>query len=107
MSARRTLLGGLVALSLAGTAAMITGAPAYADTPGCVTHKEYRAVHIGMAKKRVHHIFDTRGHQISAFTVGGDHYETREYKPCTDAQYGFVDIDYVNSHVDSKFVYWG
>ena len=69
----------------------------------CVSKAEYRHVKIGMAKKRVHAIFDTAGKQISA----GYGYESREYKPCSDRRYGFVWVDYYHGKVESKYAYWG
>lgn len=57
---------------------VVTATPASADTPRCVTHKEYRQVHKGMKKSRVHRIFDNRG-EFADGAVGG---YTRFYGSC-------------------------
>ena len=78
---RSTVLGGLAAITI-GTAGVLTlaSAPASAaDTPACVTKKEYRHIHMGMTKKRVHRIFDTRRSWL--VDSGGGRY-TRTYQSC-------------------------
>src|SRR5262245_29430318 len=40
---------------------VVGASPATADTPGCHTKKEYRKVHKGMTKTRVHRIFSICG----------------------------------------------
>jgi hypothetical protein len=69
----------------------------------CVTRVEYRKVHDGMTKKRVHRIFDSAGTQT--FLEG--RYETRNYTPCTDRQFGWVNVSYKETRVVAKQVYWG
>jgi hypothetical protein len=64
-------------LMIAGTVAL-TAAPVSADTPRCVTVKEYRQVYKGMKKWRVHRIFDTRGEASGGFAGG----YTRWYPTC-------------------------
>jgi hypothetical protein len=65
---------------------------ALADTPGCVTHSEYRHVHKGMKKTRVHRIFDTIGHRDAIAHSGGYTSEIRSYKTCSP--YSAVSIAY-------------
>ena len=76
-----------------------TTTPAQADTPGCVTKGEYRNVHKGMTKKRVHRIFDTRGVR-TAFTTS----EIRHYKPCN--AYGTVQVSYRDGRLIAKSGQW-
>jgi hypothetical protein len=64
----------LVALALAPLAA--------ADTPGCVTRSEYRAVHEDDSITRVHRIFDTDGRKIGGATGGGSSSQVRRYRTC-------------------------
>jgi hypothetical protein len=64
----------LVALALAPLAA--------ADTPGCVTRSEYRAVHEDDSIARVHRIFDTDGRKIGGATGGGSSSQVRRYRTC-------------------------
>lgn len=86
---------------------VVTTAPASADTSGCVTKREFRKVHMGMKRERVHRIFDTRGRQTYTFWIGGDHYSSREYRACRHPRWSIVSVDYVNGRVDGKFAYWG
>jgi hypothetical protein len=91
------------------TSVAVVGLPtvASADTPGCVTKREFARVNHGMTKARVARIFDTHGKQTSFFTVGGDSYEGRSYRACHHASYAIVSIDYKNRHEVDKFAYWG
>lgn len=94
------------ALSL-GLSPLVAVAPAQADTPGCVTRTEFSKVVRGMTMPRVHRIFDTRG--VENFRGFGS--TTREYTPCTDREWGFVNVSYERRgglwRVTSKFAYWG
>ena len=51
----------IAAVAFASFGAVAIAPSASADTPGCVTRGEYRSVHYGMGKPRVHAIFDTSG----------------------------------------------
>jgi hypothetical protein len=64
----------LVALAFAPLAA--------ADTPGCVTRAEYRAVHKDDSIARVHRIFDTDGRKIGGAKGGGFASQVRSYRTC-------------------------
>lgn len=55
---------------------------ATADTPGCVTRAEYRRVHDGMPRGKVHDIFDTKGTSLFE-NPGAVHNSAREYRMCT------------------------
>ena len=57
---------------------VVLAPPAQADTPGCVTKTEFRAVKKGDKKMRVHRIFDTRGEFADGFAGG----YTRWYPSC-------------------------
>jgi hypothetical protein len=74
----------------------------------CVSRKEYHRVERGWSKRRVHRLFDFDGHQSSHFTIGGDSYQSREYRTCTIAYgvRGFAWVDYKNGRVKSKAVVW-
>lgn len=68
-------------LTMAGS--LLTTAPASADTEGCVTRAEYRKVHRGDTKARVHRIFDTAGHRDAISSSGGYRSEIRSYHTCS------------------------
>ena len=96
--------------ALAATAALTLSAPvtpAVADTDGCVAKAEFKKVSKGMRINRVHNIFDTKGKQ----TMSGYGMQFREYKTCTNPQWGFVTVDYQKKggvwKVTGKFAYWG
>ncbi len=55
-----------------------TTAPATAGTPDCVSRAEYREVHLGMSRSRVHRVFDTRG----TFEDGAAGGYIRVYRGC-------------------------
>jgi hypothetical protein len=74
----RLTASGAAGLALAVGGVAVTGGPAAADTPGCVTKKEYRHIHKGMTKKRVHRIFDTH----RSWGSGGGAVYTRTYQSC-------------------------
>jgi hypothetical protein len=98
-------VGALLLLAIASTSAVETAA---ADTPGCVTKGEFRKVHRGFHKRRVHRIFDTAGKQTSWYSGFGTTYEGREYRACT-SQYGVhgvVWVDYENRRLSAKYAAW-
>jgi hypothetical protein len=64
----------LLALAFARVAA--------ADTLGCVTRAEYRAVHTDDSIARVHRIFDTDGRKIGGAKGGGFASQVRSYRTC-------------------------
>jgi hypothetical protein len=100
----RRFAGLLTTLLLAIPVVVLNASSASAyGTPGCVTHAEYRRVHKGYTVARVKRIFDARGKIISQ----GYGYQEREFKPCTDRRYGFVDITFYHKRLDSKSAYWG
>ena len=90
------------AFALAVIAATIGSVqPARADTPGCVTRKEFKRVSIGMLKRRVHRIFDTSGIRVSwYYDSKGRFWERRIYDECKGV--GEVIIDYKSRHVFQK-----
>jgi len=102
----KKLIGLLLAAPALLVGAVLT-APAAEATHNCVTKQEYRKVHRGMDKNRVARFFDTSGKQSSAYVIGGVHYQTREYNPCGDGGWGWVEIDYKNGKVTGKYAYWG
>lgn len=70
-----------LAAALIAAATLLAPFPATADTPGCVTRGEFRAVDNGWTKARVHRRFDTDGwfHNRVARIV------TRRYLACESA----------------------
>jgi hypothetical protein len=75
----RLTASGAAGLALAVGGVTVTAGPGAADTPGCVTKKEYRKIHKGMTKKRVHRIFDTPRHWL---IVSSDGKYTYTYQSC-------------------------
>lgn len=100
---KKCLTLALATLALAGLAATVTPAVDVAQAK-----REFKKVKRDFTKKRVHRIFDTKGKQFSWFNVGGDTYESREYRACTVSFgiHGTVYMDYTNNRVDSKMAIW-
>ncbi len=71
--------------------------PAQADSPGCVTKAEYRAVDKEMLKSKVHRIFDTNGKRLY-MDHGQITNEGREYRVCRHPRSGgsYVQVQYNN-----------
>ena len=90
----RLTASGAAGLALALGSLVVATSPAAAaqDTPRCVTKKEYRNVHKGMTKKRVHRIFDTRGRRDAFAQSGGHTAEIRSYRTCS--RFSAVSISY-------------
>jgi len=63
-----------------------------ADSPNCVSRSEYRKVHRGDGKNKVHRIFDIDGRRQAISQGGGYAFEVRSYKSCT--KYGAVSIGF-------------
>lgn len=109
---RSKILVPLLAASFAVPAAVLA-TPASADTAGCVTKTEFRAVSKGWSITRVYNRFDTHGHQT--YFIGGSKYfpaeQGREYKSCTDPSFSTVEVDYKKRdgvwRVSDRFAYWG
>lgn len=59
-----------------------TVGPANADTPRCVSGAEYRKIHKGMSRGKVHRIFDTKGRSLFE-NPGAVHNSAREYRMCS------------------------
>jgi hypothetical protein len=66
---------------MALAALMVVIGPATGDSSACVTRAEYRRVHDGMARVKVHRIFDTNGTSLFA-NPGTVHNSAREYPMC-------------------------
>jgi hypothetical protein len=53
-----------IAMALVSLAAILgLAAPASADTPNCVTAREFSRVHLGQTRAHVRRVFDVRGHR--------------------------------------------
>ena len=72
----------LSAIALA-LVALVFAPLAAADTPGCVTRSEYRAVHKDDSIARVHRIFNTDGRRIGGAKGGGFASQVRSYRTCS------------------------
>ena len=96
----------VAAAVLGGTALVATPAQAYAGTPGCVTNREYRAVHDGMTQRQVANLFGTRARPYwgkVTFNWDSDYSKEidREYKRCSSTgrplstwEHGRVEVDF-------------
>lgn len=73
---------------------------AQADTPRCVTRAEFRSVHVGMPKARVHRIFDIRGRRVTFARTGRFTSEVRRYRPCSRRT--AISVSYANHRLDAK-----
>ena len=83
----RPLAAAGTGLALAFGGVAVTAGLTAADTPGCVTKKEYRHIHKGMTKKRVHRIFDTRGW----FADGAGGGFSRAYLSCNHRHVAYIE----------------
>jgi hypothetical protein len=72
----------VVALFVAAGFAL-PAAPAQADTPGCVTRKEYRKVKQGWTKARVDRRFDTDGNRVAIASSGAFKTSVWNYRACS------------------------
>jgi hypothetical protein len=93
----------LCALALAAASVGIIAPDAHAARP-CVTKAEYRAVHDGMTKHRVHRIFDTRGRQEAFARSGRFTSEVRSYRTCRRGS--AVSVSFGNRRVTAKSAVW-
>jgi hypothetical protein len=100
----RKLLVALLGAAVAATPMVIVVGPAAADTPGCVTRAEYRAVKHGMTKTKVHGIFDTRGNRQAIASSGRYTVEIRSYKTCS--RFSAVAVSYQNGRLSTKSAVW-
>lgn len=98
----------LVALAAATTVILggttLIAPAANADTQGCVTRKEFRKAKPGMARKRVHNIFDTSGKRDGVYVAEGIHMEMRSYNPC--AKNGMISVEFTDGKLSSKSAYY-
>lgn len=94
----------LCALAFA-VASIGVGVPAaQADTPRCVTKAEYRQVHRGMAKGRVHRVFDVRGRRVAFSKHRRVTSEIRRYRTCR--RRSAVSIAFGNGRLTAKSAVW-
>ncbi len=109
----RKLTSVAAAFTLAMGTVLAVGAPADADTAGCVTKREFGRVAKGWSKARVHRVFDTRGTQSAFFGASSfsPAEEWREYRACRNPQYSMVQVDYEKRagvwRVSDKTAFWG
>ena len=98
----RKMLTAATATLAVVVAPLAVAAPAQADTPRCVTKSEFRKVERGWQMKRVHRLFDAKGHLV--FQSGA--YRTREYRSCHTPRYDYISISYNHGRVYRKTAYW-
>lgn len=67
---RKLLSAALVTTTISTGGLVATTTSGAADAPRCVTHKEFKRVHQGMAKSRVERIFGARG-EFESGAAGG------------------------------------
>lgn len=85
-------LSGLVVGLFVVAGLTLPAAPAQADTPGCVTRKEYRSVKKGWTKARVDRRFDTSGNRVAIASSGGFKTSVWSYKTCS--RFSAVSVSY-------------
>lgn len=113
-----TIIASVVTVASIGLSAV----PASADTPGCVTRKEWRTIYVspdgydngpgtGGRLARVHRVFDTHG--TRTWFYGDDptfEAQVRKYRKCNDPnrRYSVTFHRYKqNGHWSSWWSYWG
>lgn len=91
----KSALARALTLAVIATPLVVVAGPAHAgtDSPGCVTHREFRSVRKGMTKARVQAVFDTAGRRAAYSSAGGFVFEIRTYKVCR-SPYSTVSIGY-------------
>jgi hypothetical protein len=90
----------LCAFVLALSCVVVVAPAAEADTNRCVTRAEFRSVHQGMAKGRVHRVFDVRGRRVAFAKIGRYTSEVRRYRPCSRRT--AISVSYANGRLDAK-----
>jgi hypothetical protein len=83
----------VVMLVMASTCVAV---PAAQAGQPCVSSREFRQVHKGMAQARVHRIFDTPGHR----NAHSGNIEVRGYRPCASLR--AVSVTYSRDRVQTK-----
>lgn len=78
--------------------------PAEAQVRACANHGEYGQVHRGMAIRRVHQTFDTRGRRTAFARHGRFTSQVRRYRGCP--RDSAVSVAYVNGRLRSKSASW-
>ncbi|GAA0984625.1 hypothetical protein ENKNEFLB_02089 [Nocardioides aquaticus] len=112
---KRTATGVLAALTIGLGAQVIAPAPASADTPGCVSRKEYRNLPTNgtLTRGQVAKRYDTNGDLLNFEKKRGKSYETRAYAVCTDDNFGRTEVLFVKDSdkprrfATKKTVFWG
>lgn len=92
----------LVVSCLGGVAS--TAPPALAESRPCVSKGEYKRVHEGMRKRRVHRVFGARGRRVAYSQYRGYRAEIRRYRGCKRRTR--VSVAYGNRRLQSKSASW-
>ena len=99
------VIAALSALAFAAATLTVSASPAQADTPGCATKAEFRAIKKGMGMRKVHGILDTKGERLSRVVSSwGATSEMRSYKTCSP--YSSVVALYGNGRLENKSAVW-
>jgi hypothetical protein len=94
----------LCAFALAVACLTGTAPSAQAEVRVCVSPGEYKQVHRGMPKRRVHRVFDSRGRRVAFSRRGRFTSEIRRYRGCPRAS--AVSVAYGNGRLRSKSARW-
>lgn len=100
---KRVLCALALVVSCLGGAAT-TAPPAQAESRTCVSKGEFKRVHDGMRKRRVHRIFGARGRRAAYSQYSGYRVEIRRYRGCK--RRSRVSVAYGNRRVQSKSARW-
>jgi hypothetical protein len=92
----------LVVSCLGGVAT--TAPPAQAESRSCVSKGEFKRVHEGMRKRRVHRVFGARGRRVTYSQASGFRVELRRYRGCQRRTR--VSVAYGNRRLRSKSASW-
>ena len=79
---RKALSTTIALTALLVGAQALPAAAAESDTRPCVTKGEFRQIHKGMKRTRVHAILDTAGRRDAIASSGGYVSEVRSYRVC-------------------------
>lgn len=100
---KRVLCALALVVSCLGGAAT-TAPPALAESRTCVSKGEFKRVHDGMRKRRVHRVFGARGRRVAYSQYRGFTAEIRRYRGCK--RRSRVSVAYGNRRLQSKSARW-
>jgi hypothetical protein len=101
---KRVLCALALVVSCLGGVAATTAPPASAESRHCVSKGEFKRVHEGMRKGRVHRVFGTRGRRVAYAAANRYSAEIRRYRGCK--RRSRVSVAYGNRRLQSKSASW-